>query len=294
MTQNVSTTDSSMKIRHALTVDVEDWPQSTLDLSLPITERAATNTRAMLDLFARHNVRGTFFILGLLADKYPEIVCEIDAAGHEVASHGCSHKAVFQIGPDAFRDELIRSKEQLEDLTGKPIVGYRAPDFSITDQSLWALDILAEQGFLYDSSVFPVRMRRYGIGGFERGIHRLANGLVEVPMSTVLFATRRWPVAGGGYLRLLPAWLTALAMRRLEAERKPAIIYLHPYEIDATELDEIDLDIPWKTKLTQGLNRSRIAPRLEYLFRRFRFDTLANLLANMNVLPSPLQLQSQA
>jgi polysaccharide deacetylase family protein (PEP-CTERM system associated) len=271
--------DSMPDIRHALTVDVEDWPQSTLDQSLPITERAVRNTHAMLELFARHDVRGTFFVLGLLAEKYPQVVREIDAAGHEVASHGYSHKAVFQIGPDAFRDELIRSRRQLEDLTGKQVLGYRAPDFSITSASLWALDVLAEQGFVYDSSVFPVKLRRYGIADFPRRIHRLENGLVEVPMSSVLFASRRWPVAGGGYLRLLPVWLTALAMRRLESESQPAIIYLHPYEIDAAELGELKLDIPWKTRLTQGLNRSRVAPRLEYLFRQFHFTTLADLIS---------------
>ena len=263
---------------HALTVDVEDWPQSTLDHSLPITERSLRNTHAMLDLFAKHDVKGTFFILGLLAEKYPKLVQEIDQQGHEVGSHGFSHKAVFNIGPEAFAEELSRSRGQLEDLIGKQITGYRAPDFSITNDSLWALDILAEQNFVYDSSIFPVQMRRYGIGDASRKIHQLDNGLIEAPMSTVVRAGRRWPVAGGGYFRLLPGWLTAKAIRSLEREGQPAIVYLHPYEIDPHELDESDIAIPWKTKVTQGLNRSRVAGRLASLFNKFQFGPLAEVI----------------
>src|SRR5919108_3782087 len=142
---------------HALTVDVEDWPQSTLDWSLPITERAVRNTHRLLGVLREWNVKGTFFVLGLLAEKFPRLVQEIAAEGHEIASHGYSQKPVFAIGADAFEDELIRSVGLLEDITGERVRGYRAPDFSITERSLWALDILAAHGLEYDSSIFPMK-----------------------------------------------------------------------------------------------------------------------------------------
>jgi polysaccharide deacetylase family protein (PEP-CTERM system associated) len=150
---------------HALTIDVEDWPQSTLDFSLPITERAARNTRLLLDILRQHDVRATFFVLGLFAERLPDVVAEIAADGHEIGSHGYSHKPVFGIGPAAFADELSRSVALLEEISGQRVVGYRAPDFSITNESLWALDIIADQGLCYDSSIFPYRNSRYGISG---------------------------------------------------------------------------------------------------------------------------------
>ncbi|MBX3441628.1 MAG: DUF3473 domain-containing protein [Planctomyces sp.] len=265
-------------IRHAISVDVEDWPQSTLDHDLPITERSVVNTRRLLELFAEHQVRGTFFILGRLAERFPEVVREIAGAGHEIGSHGQSHKAVFHIGPDAFRDELDRSVGLLEDIAGQAVRGYRAPDFSITEESLWALDILAERGLRYDSSIMPVKMRRYGIDDAPRAIHQLPNGLWEVPMSCVPFGGRRWPVAGGGYFRLFPYALTRAAIRRLESERLPAIVYLHPYEVDPAELRELRLPIPFRTRLTQGLNRRHVAPRLRRMFQEFRFGAIADVL----------------
>ena len=270
----------NIKLQHALTVDVEDWPQSSLDHSLPITERSVANTRRMLDLFGDCDVKGTFFILGLLAEKFPEVVRDIAAAGHEIGSHGCSHKAVFAIGPEAFADELNRSCKLLEDITGSAVRGYRAPDFSITNESLWALDILADQGLEYDSSIMPVKMKRYGIDGYQRSIHRLPNGLIEVPLSTTNVLGRRTPVAGGGYLRLFPHRVTAHAVRQLESEGTPAIVYLHPYELDAEEVHEIRPRVPARTRLTQGLNRKRIANRLRKLFQEFDFGPLSEVIPN--------------
>ncbi|QDU36100.1 Peptidoglycan deacetylase [Maioricimonas rarisocia] len=270
---------------HALTIDVEDWPQSSLNHDLPITERSVHNTRMMLEIFRRHETHGTFFILGLLAEKFPEVVREIAADGHEIGSHGYSHKAVFQIGPDAFRDELKRSVGLLEDITGQAVRGYRAPDFSVTEESLWALDILAEEGLEYDSSIFPVRMRRYGIDDVPRHMYRLDNGLIEIPMSTVVMGGRRWPVAGGGYLRLLPWALTQRAIRRLESEQIPTIVYLHPYEVDPTELSEIEWPVPLKTRLTQGLNRRHIAGRLDRMLSQFRFGSVAEVLEESPPVP---------
>jgi polysaccharide deacetylase family protein (PEP-CTERM system associated) len=271
---------------HALTVDVEDWPQSTLDHSLAITDRAVRNTHRLLELFAQHNVRGTFFVLGLLAERFHQLVAEIAAGGHEVATHGYSHRPVFQIGQKAFRSELVNSVKLLEDITGRRVEGYRAPDFSITEQSLWALDILAEEKLTYDSSVFPMRLPRYGVDGVPRGIHRLVNGLIEVPLSTVQWARRSWPVAGGGYFRLYPYSLTRLAIRSLEAERLPAVVYLHPYEIDPTELREIPCRVPLRLRITQSIGRRRVADRLARLFRDFRFGPISEVLNSVPAFPA--------
>jgi len=267
-----------MRFLHALTVDVEDWPQSTLDHALPITERAVANTRRMLELFDRHGVRGTFFVLGRLAKKFPHVVEEIAAAGHEIASHGYSHKPVWKIGPQTFSDELEHSVKLLEDISGCRVAGYRAPDFSIDRDSLWALDILAEFGITYDSSIMPVKMRRYGIDRFPRHIHRRESGLIEVPLSTTRIAGRRWPIAGGGYLRLYPYRVTARALRRLEAEGLPAVVYLHPYELDADEINEIGFPIKARTRFAQGLGRKHIEARLTRLLTEFRFAPLREVI----------------
>ena len=268
---------------HALTIDVEDWPQSTLDFSLPITERAARNTRLLLDILRKHKVRATFFVLGLFAERLPDVVAEIAADGHEIGSHGYSHKPVFGIGPEAFADELSRSVALLEEISGQRIAGYRAPDFSITNESLWALNIIANQGLRYDSSIFPYRNSRYGISGAPRRVYRLPNGLVELPLSTIQWAGRTWPVAGGGYLRLYPYFVTRWAMRRIEAEGAPAVVYLHPYELDPAELDEIERPVPARLRLTQGLNRRRTRAKLERLLQDFRFGPVAEVLNGVHV-----------
>jgi polysaccharide deacetylase family protein (PEP-CTERM system associated) len=257
--------------RHLLTVDVEDWPQSTLDLSLPITARAVRNTRLLLEILRRHRVRATFFVLGLLAERFPEVVREIAADGHEIGSHGYSHKPVYAIGPRAFAEELAKSVSLLETISGQKVVGFRAPDFSITKESLWALDIIADQGLRYDSSIFPVRTPRYGIPGTPRHPYAHPNGLMEVPLSTVQWAGRTWPVAGGGYLRLYPYFVTRWAIRRIEADGAPAVVYLHPYELDPTELDEIEWRVPARLRLSQGLGRRHTQAKLDRLLRDFRF-----------------------
>jgi len=285
---------SPAQVVHAISVDVEDWPQSTLDQNLPITDRVVRNTHVLLDLFREHKVTGTFFILGLVAERYPGLVSDIASEGHELGSHGYSHKAVFEIGPRAFEEELRRSVGLLEDITCRRVRGYRAPDFSITEKSLWALDLIAARGLEYDSSIFPVKMRRYGIDSTPRRIHRLKNGLIEVPMSTVTWRGKRWPVAGGGYFRLYPYSLTRRAIRGLEAEGMPAIMYLHPYEIDPSELGEVPHAIPMKTRLTQGLNRKYIARRLARLFKQFRFGPIAEVLETEAVNLAGLRSSSQS
>jgi polysaccharide deacetylase family protein (PEP-CTERM system associated) len=267
---------------NALTIDVEDWPQSSLNYDLPVTERAVRNTQLLLSILREYQVKGTFFVQGLIAENFPQLVVEIAADGHEIGSHGYSHRPIFTIGPQAFADELHRSVELLQSITGQEVIGFRAPDFSITADSLWAIDLIAEQGFRYDSSIFPYRTSRYGFNDVPRHPYPLKDGLTEVPLSTIVWAGRRWPVAGGGYLRLLPYAITRWAIQRIQSEGSPAVVYLHPYELDAKELDEVNMPISPRTRLSQGLNRRFIPARLKQLLQDFRFAPVNQVLGIAN------------
>lgn len=255
-----------------ITVDVEDWPQSTWDRQLPITERAAGNTKRLLDLFDRLQIRATMFVLGKFALRFPDVVRAIDSRGHEVACHGSDHEEVFHQSPKEFRRDVEAAKSTLEDLIGRAVLGYRAPDFSIVQGTLWALQILANLGFAYDSSIYPIRGGRYGIPDWPRGPTQvsLPGGLsiVEFPLSTVRWVGRNWPVSGGGYHRLLPGRLTRIFAAQILQER-PFVLYCHPYEFDPGEFAALDLAIPLKTRIHQGLGRRRFQARFEAFARRF-------------------------
>ena len=267
----------SYKPINMLTVDLEDWPQSTLDHSLPISSRVVDNTHRLLDIFAQHNTRATFFVLGLVVEKYPQLVRDVADAGHEIASHGYGHREIFLQTQEAFREDLQRSLHILQDLIGKPVLGYRAPDFSVIPKTIWALDIMQELGLKYDSSIFPFQGSRYGIASAPREIHEIRPGLLEIPLSTLQIRSRRIPVAGGGYFRVLPYWLNRTAIRQIQQEQ-PVIVYLHPYEIDAKELAEIDHAVPWKLRLSQGLNRRSVAGKVARLLTDFRFSSVKEIL----------------
>lgn len=264
-----------------ITVDVEDWPQSTWDRDLPITERAARNTRHLLELLDRLGVRTTMFVLGKLADAFPEVVREIHAAGHEVACHGQGHVEVFDLDQARFAADVRQAKDRLEQLIGQPVRGYRAPDFSIVRRSLWGLDVLAEVGFSYDSSIFPVARPRYGIPDWPREPRRVrlpsGQSIVELPIASFVWRGKNWPVGGGGYHRLLPGWLSRQLVARVLREQ-PFVFYCHPYEFDPREFAEIPWDIPWKTRLHQGLGRGRFEGRFVRLVRRFGSQRCADLL----------------
>ena len=271
-----------MKMKNCFSIDLEDWGQSTLGPETPLTDRVVRNTSRMLALLAERAVRATFFVLGKVVEQFPNTVREVHAAGHEIASHGYGHELVFDLTPQRFRDDVRRSIDLLGDCVGVRPAGYRAPAFSITARSLWAPPILAELGFRYSSSVFPFAGRRYGMPDAPRFIHRWAScGLVEFPMTTARFMGRNRPVCGGGYFRLLPGWAARAAIRRVNAEGQPAVIYMHPYEIDVNELRELKSQ-GWtfsrKTHLMQGLFRSRIEGRLRALFRSFEFATMQDIL----------------
>ena len=258
-------------IVNVLTVDVEDWPQSTLDRSLPITRRVVDNTLRLLEVLGHQRVRATFFILGLVAEKYPQLVTKIAEAGHEIGTHGFSHTPVFLQTPEEFRLDLQRSIAVLRELTDQPIVGYRAPDFSITKESWWALEVLREEGLRYDSSVFPFAGSRYGVPNSACHAYEVLLGLYELPLSTTVLLGQRIPVAGGGYLRLFPYLWTELAIRRINKTGNSAVVYLHPYEIDTDELADLQLSVPLSLRLTQFTNRHTVEGKLRRLLRGFRF-----------------------
>ncbi|WP_243361517.1 XrtA system polysaccharide deacetylase [Fundidesulfovibrio terrae] len=234
-------------ILNALTVDVEDYfhvqafagviPPHTWD---SFESRVENNTRRVLDMLAEHDLKATFFVLGWEAERRPGLVRRIAEDGHEVACHGYGHQLIYRIGPDAFREDVGRAKALLEDITGESVTGYRAPSYSITAQSLWALDILIECGFEYDSSIFPVIHDTYGIPDaprFPHVIERPSGSLLEFPASTFelrAFGMRmRLPVAGGGYLRLFPVRALRGAIRSINRrESRPAVLYFHPWELD--------------------------------------------------------------
>jgi polysaccharide deacetylase family protein (PEP-CTERM system associated) len=228
---------------NALSIDVEDWYQvSDFESVVQFSEwdryesRVVRNTHRVMNLLAKHNIRGTFFILTWNAERFPELVKEIDAAGHEVATHGYAHRLVYTQTAAEFREDLRRSLAILGDATGKPVIGYRAPSFSITKDSIWALDILLELGIRYDSSIFPLRDKLYGIADSYRFPYVVrqdgSRELIEFPMSTVRVRQTNLPLAGGAYFRLLPYAFFRWGMKKLNQEERSAVLYLHPWEID--------------------------------------------------------------
>ncbi len=278
---------------NAMSVDVEEYfHASALERVAPRTaweslpSRVVPTTRQLLALFAGRQVRATFFVLGWVAERHPELVREIASAGHEIASHGHWHQIVYTLAPDAFREDVRRSKGVLEEIAGRQVLGYRAPSFSITRQSLWALDVLIEEGYRYDASIFPVRHDRYGIPDAPRhpyALCRPGGRLDEVPPSTVRLAGQNLAVAGGGYFRLLPYGWTRAGLARLNRqEKRPAIFYLHPWEVDA---QQPRLDVGWATRVRHYGNLARTQARLARLLDEFRFAPVADVVGALGALP---------
>jgi polysaccharide deacetylase family protein (PEP-CTERM system associated) len=228
-------------MRNYLTIDVEDYFQ--VNAFARIIQRAdwgnhprrvSVNTEQILEILDEFQVTATFFILGWVAEQEPDLVRRIAQRGHPIGCHSFWHRNVFDLTPDEFRDDTARAKSLLEDLSGQPVTAFRAPSYSITTKSLWALDILHELGFTTDSSIFPIRHDTYGIPDAPRFRYQLPQpGMVEYPISTALFLGRKVPVSGGGYFRLFPYWFTRLALLRINTrDGQPFIFYLHPWEID--------------------------------------------------------------
>ena len=264
----------------AFTVDVEDWYQSCVDFDAPISERVVRNVDRILAVLDDFGVKGTFFVQGRVAESFPKLVRSLVEEGHEIQAHGYSHRPLYAMNRQELREELKRSHDSVEDAAAVPITAFRAQDFSITSDTLWVLDVLAEVGFTIDSSIFPMRTRRYGIPGWPVGPHYVdaANGsrLLEVPVA--VWARGRWrlPVGGGGYFRIAPAKFLERALSSI-ARNRPAVVYCHPYEFNATELAEYGDRIPAKLRFSQGLGRGSFVERVRHLLRVLdfgRFDWL--------------------
>lgn len=264
-----------------LTVDVEDYFQVAAfekviapDVWDQYACRVAENVHAILDLFASHDVKATFFIVGWIAERYPDLVLEIDRQGHEIGCHSYWHRKIYDLTPEEFRKDTQQAKEVLEEILDKPVSGYRAPSYSITKKSLWALDILAELGFSYDSSIFPVYHDNYGIPDAPRFPYRLEKqGLMEYPISTVQFPGLNLPIAGGGYFRLFPYWFTRMALRRINRkEQQPFIFYFHPWEIDPGQ-PRIE-GAGAKSRFRHYLNLKKTKKRLACLLQDFNFGSI--------------------
>jgi polysaccharide deacetylase family protein (PEP-CTERM system associated) len=275
---------------NALTIDVEDYFQVNAFASVVRYDqwgsyplRVAENTYRILDLLEQHHITATFFVLGWVAERLPELTREIHRSGHEIACHGYGHQLIFQIGPDKFREDIRRSKSLLEDQCGEAVCGYRAPSYSITNKSLWALDILVEEGFVYDSSIFPVVHDTYGIPDAERFPHILqtkAGPLREFPLTTlpvqIGWKQLRLPIAGGGYLRLLPVETIRKGIHTVNTkEQQPAVVYFHPWEIDQKQPR---IKAGFKSTFRHYLNLHRTEGKLVHLFERLKFGPMRQVL----------------
>jgi polysaccharide deacetylase family protein (PEP-CTERM system associated) len=270
---------------NAMSVDVEDWfqvqafagciPRDSWDR---LERRVEANTDRILERFAVHGVRATFFTLGWVAERHPALIRRIVAGGHELASHGHGHQPVHALSPAEFRDDIRRAKHALEDAGGVAVRGYRAPTFSIGARTPWAHAILAEEGHTYSSSVFPVKHDLYGAPDAPRRPHRpRPDGVIELPMTTARVAARNLPCAGGGWFRLLPYRLFRAGLRRVHRrDRQPGIFYFHPWEIDA---GQPRVAAPRLSRFRHYTGLSTMAPRLERLLRDFQWDRMDRVFA---------------
>jgi polysaccharide deacetylase family protein (PEP-CTERM system associated) len=278
---------------NAFTIDVEDYYHvSAFEAVVPLVDwdryasRVESNTHRLLDLLDAHATKATFFVLGWVAERHPGLVRTLAARGHEVASHGYAHQRVYTQTPAQFRAETRRAKQFLEDTLGQPIRGYRAASYSITRHSLWALEVLRDEGFAYDSSIFPIRHDRYGIPRYPRFCHMLpgpsAAPLVEFPLSTLRVGGTNVPIAGGGYLRLFPYAYTRWGMRYLNRrEGQPAVVYLHPWEVDPAQPR---IPAGRLSRLRHYTNLHRMEARVVRLLQDFAFGTMAEVLHTRGLL----------
>ena len=269
-----------------LTIDVEDYFH-VLGLSSVIRkeewdsypQRVMENTLRLLHILKSYNIKATFFVLGWVAERYPELVEEILRHGHEVASHGYSHDPIYRQTGEEFHVELKRSKEILEGISGEKVIGYRASNFSITEQTLWALDILVEEGFEYDSSIYPIKYDRYGLPNARRFPHVICRGsrykIWEFPPSTFRILGRNLPIAGGGYFRLYPYWVTARFIKQVNRRGYPALVYIHPWELDP---DQPRFKPELKNRFRHYVNLDKAEGNLRRLLREFRFTSISSLL----------------
>lgn len=270
-------------MQHAMTIDVEDYFQVSAFENLvkpkdwdSITPRVEANTDKLLQLFADHNTTATFFTLGWIAQRFPAMIRRIVAQGHELASHGTMHQRASAQTREEFKADVGDAKRLLEDLSGKPIVGYRAPSFSFTKNNLWAYEVLAEEGYRYSSSVYPVVHDHYGIPDAPRFRYHTDSGIDEIPLSTLPLFGRNLPISGGGYFRLYPYALTRWAVNRFSSkETQPYIFYMHPWEVDPNQPRMQGASA--KSRFRHYLNLKRVEARLTHLLDDFEWSSMAKL-----------------
>ena len=286
-------------IRNAMTVDVEDYFQvSAFERHIPRESwesmpcRVERNLDVILGLMAERHVHGTFFTLGWIAQRYPNIVRRIVASGHELASHGYAHGRASEQSRRTFSADVCSAKKLLEDISGVSVNGYRAPSFSIGTANLWALECLAEAGYSYSSSIYPIRHDHYGMPDAPRFPHRPAEktGVLEIPVTTIRIGNRNLPAGGGGYFRLLPYSLSRACLRRVNRkDGRPCVFYFHPWEIDPDQPRQRGIGL--KTRFRHYVNLSRMRPRIDRLMRDFHWDRMDRIFLG---LPNELDARSES
>jgi polysaccharide deacetylase family protein (PEP-CTERM system associated) len=295
--QRVPTRFSTSPIVNAMTIDVEDYFQvSAFEAHVSrgswdhLESRVCRNTDRLLEIFESAQVDATFFVLGWVAERYPSLVRRIADAGHEIASHGYAHRLVYDTTPAEFREDLRRARGALEAACGQAVVGYRAPSYSITSRSLWAFDVLVEEGYLYDASVFPIHHDRYGIPDAPRSMYQVTRAggtLWELPGSTVRLGGQNLPIGGGGYFRLLPYSWTRRGIAHVNGnEGKPVTFYLHPWEIDP---DQPRIEASLVSRFRHYQNLGKTESRLRQLLSDFAFSSAISVLSNSTVVDPVVQ-----
>jgi polysaccharide deacetylase family protein (PEP-CTERM system associated) len=278
---------SNANILNALTIDLEDWYQGLTSTSRqrdrwPTFEnRVVANTERLLNLFEQAGIKATFFVLGYLANQYPDLIRRVMDQGHEIALHSYDHRRVHQLTPQQFREDVEKGLEVLTRVSGKPVQGYRAPMFSINSSSLWALEILREMGFRYDSSIFPIRNMYYGISNAPRFPYQPFgdDSFTEFPLATATLMGVNIPVGGGFYMRSLPYSIIRAGIRKLNSQGKPSVLYFHPWELD---LGQRFNNVTPRERITHYHGRASLENKMHKLLKDFNFVTLSTLLNTLN------------
>jgi polysaccharide deacetylase family protein (PEP-CTERM system associated) len=283
-------------MRNALTFDIEEYYQVEAFRDLVAVEdwprwpsRVAASTRMLLDLLETRGVSATFFVVGWVAERHPDLVRDIAGRGHEVGCHGYWHRPIYSMDRAEFREDLRRARQAIEDAAGVSLLGYRAPTCSVVRETRWALDVLAEEGFRYDSSVFPIHHDRYGIPDAPRFPHRVPVGgggeILEVPMTTVRIGGQNLPFCGGGYFRLLPYQLIRAGLRRVNArDGMPGVVYLHPWEFDP---QQPRVGVRGLSRFRHYVNLGGTAGKLDRLIQEFEFGPVVDVLRDQRLMAVP-------
>lgn len=288
--------DNVTSFYSALTIDVEDGiniaMRDSFHIEMKPTGRVVDNVDVILEICDRHKVKATFFVLGEIAEFFPDLIKKIDANGHEIGIHGYHHDQVFRLTPQKLKSELTRARNLIEHIIGKKVLGFRAPAFSINANTSWALPVVAECGFAYDSSIYPSLSPRYGWKGFSEQIYNIQLGagtsLIEVPLSVYNIMGKNLPVCGGGYLRYFPYGFTRKAFSSISRKR-PVIVYMHPYELDTERYPDYFYNARSKAALRQKLplmfyrfKKDTVKSKLEHLTGEFRFLPLRDIISNLD------------